>query len=84
MTEVTILTQASCVSCTQAKEIFSRLALEYPINVHEEDLNTEIGRALALKHGVMFAPGVLVNGKLFSFGRLSEKKLRKHLSEQCD
>lgn len=84
MTEVTILTQASCVFCTQAKEIFSRLGAEYPINVHEEDLNTEIGRALALKHGVMFAPGVLINGKLFSFGRLSEKKIRKHLSEQCD
>ena len=82
MTEVTILTQASCTFCIRAKEILSRLALEYPLNVHQEDLNTEVGRALAIKHGVMFAPGILINGKLFSFGRLSEKKLRKHLLEQ--
>ena len=82
MTEVTILTQASCTFCVQAKEILSRLALEYPLNFHQEDLNTEVGRALAIKHGVIFAPGILINGKLFSFGRLSEKKLRKHLLEQ--
>lgn len=82
MTDVTILTQASCAFCIQAKDIFSRLALEYPLNVHQEDLNTEVGRALAIKHGVMFAPGILINGKLFSFGRPSEKKIRRHFSQK--
>ncbi len=82
MTDVIILTQSFCTFCEQAKEIFSRLTLEYPLNIQEIDLDTEAGRDLAIKHGVMFAPGILINQKLFSFGRPSEKKLRKYFAEQ--
>lgn len=79
MTNVTILTQTSCVSCGQAKEVLSRLAADYFLQIHEVRLDTEDGRSLAARHGVIFAPGILIDGKLFSYGRLSEKKLRRHL-----
>ena len=80
MTNITILTQTDCASCVQAKEVLSRLALEYPVQVREVGLDTEDGRELAARHGVVFAPGILIDGDLFSYGRLSEKKLRRHLS----
>lgn len=80
MTDITILTQASCVSCVQAKEILSRLSQEYHLEVREVSLETEEGRGIAGRTGVVFAPGILISGELFSYGRLSEKKLRRHLS----
>lgn len=84
MTGITILTQASCASCVQAKEVLSGLAQEYPLEIREVSLDTEEGRGLAARTGVVFAPGILINGDLFSYGRLSEKKLRRHLSRGRD
>ena len=80
MTNITILTQTDCASCVQAKEVLSRLALEYPVQVREVGLDTKDGRNLAARHGIAFAPGILIDGDLFSYGRLSEKKLRRNLS----
>lgn len=80
MTDVTILTQASCASCVQAKDVLYRLEQEYPLQIREISLDTEEGRGLAAGSGVVFAPGILIDGRLFSYGRLSEKKLRRHLT----
>ena len=79
MTVVTLLTQTSCTFCDQAKETLARLSRERPFEMEEISLETEEGRALGERHGVVFAPGVLVNGAFFSFGRLSERKLRREL-----
>lgn len=76
---VTLLTQADCVLCERAKEVLRRTSEEHLTDVTVVDLTTDAGLALALKHSVLFAPGVLVDGKVFSHGRLSEKKLRRHL-----
>ena len=78
---VTLLTQPDCAMCVQAKEILARTGSEGLTTVDEVDLHTETGRTLALRHGVMFAPGVLVADQPFSFGRLSEKKLRRRLQQ---
>ena len=81
MTDITVLTQPSCAFCDQAQEILLRLAADYTFNVQEIELGTEEGRKLALQHAVMFAPGILIDGKLFSYGRLSEKKLKSQLTQ---
>ncbi|WP_083706417.1 glutaredoxin family protein [Arthrobacter sp. QXT-31] len=80
MTDITILTQASCASCEQAKTVLSGLSEDHSLDIREVSLETEEGRELAGRAGVVFAPGILINGELFSYGRLSEKKLRRHLS----
>lgn len=80
MIRVTILTQPSCVFCEQAFEILNRLAAQYSLEIQEVPLESGEGRTLAIAHGVMFAPAILLDGKLFSYGRLSEKKLRKKLT----
>lgn len=84
MLEITLLTQPSCSYCDHAKEILTRLASQYPLRINEIGLRTEEGEKLAIKHAVMFAPGILLDGKLFSYGRLSEKKLKAHLDLETE
>lgn len=79
MVQITVLTQTSCTYCDKAKEILDRLALDFSFNLSEISLETDEGKRLAIKNGVMFAPGILIDGDLFSFGRLSEKKLKSKL-----
>lgn len=81
--EVTLLTQTSCGLCELAKGILERLGNEYSLSVTEVDLGTEVGRQLAAEAGVLFAPGVLLDGHPFSYGRLSERKLRRHLDRRA-
>jgi hypothetical protein len=38
-----------------------------------------VTRALATSAGVLFAPGLLVDGRPFGYGRLSERRLRRAL-----
>lgn len=80
--EITLLTQTSCGMCELAKGILARLQSQYPLSVTEVDLRTEVGRRLAEEAGVLFAPGVLVDGRPFSYGRLSEHKLRRLLDRR--
>ncbi len=76
---VLLLTQANCASCDQAKEILDRLAVEYSISVATVDLGSSEGQALAERGGILFPPGVLLDGEPFSYGRLSERRLRREL-----
>jgi glutaredoxin len=81
--QITLLTQTSCGMCELAKEILARLTDEYPLSVTEVDLRAEQGKRLAAVAGVLFAPGVLVDGQPFSYGRLSERKLRRLLDRRA-
>jgi hypothetical protein len=79
MTAITLLTQADCALCAHAKHVLARVGEDHPLQVTEIDLATEHGRALAGRAGVLFAPGVLVDGRPFGYGRLSERRLRRAL-----
>jgi thiol-disulfide isomerase/thioredoxin len=81
--QITLLTQTSCGTCELAKEILARLGSEYPLSVTEVDLRTDEGKRLAAEAGVLFAPGVLVDGQPFSYGRLSERKIRRALDRRA-
>jgi len=79
VTAITLLTQADCVLCEHAKGVLARVAADYPLEVTEIDLASPQGRSLAAGAGVRFAPGVLIDGRPFSHGRLSERRLRRAL-----
>jgi glutaredoxin len=79
MTAITLLTHADCALCEHAKEVLARVGEDHPLEVTEIDLASGEGRALADQARVMFAPGVLVDGRPFGYGRLSERKLRRAL-----
>ena len=77
---VVLLTQTQCRLCEQAKGVLARVATEYPLLVETIDMGSEEGQALADHGGVLFPPGVIVDGRPFSYGRLSERKLRRELA----
>jgi glutaredoxin len=79
--QITLLTQPACGFCDHAKQVLTRLGQDFPLQVTEIDLASDEGQRLAEQAGVVFPPGVLVNGQSFSFGRLSERKLRRVLTQ---
>lgn len=78
--DVTLLVQPDCSLCDHAKQVLARVAVDHPLTVRELPLDTEEGRAMAERGGVLFAPGIFVDGAPFGFGRLSEKRLRRTLA----
>ena len=80
---ITLLTQEQCGLCDHAKALLERIQDDpsSPATVHVVvvDLASADGKRLAAAAGVLFAPGVLLDGKPFSHGRLSERKLRRAL-----
>lgn len=78
--EVTLLTQRDCRFCELAVEILARVGQDHPLSVYRVDLDSPVGCELAARHGVLFAPGVLLDGQMFSYGRLSERRLRRRLA----
>jgi hypothetical protein len=59
--------------------VLARVGADHPLEVTEIDLASEQGQSLAAMAGVLFAPGVLVEGRPFGYGRLSERRLRRAL-----
>lgn len=80
---VDLLTQAECASCEDAKEILADLAQEFSLEVRTVDLASPEGRRLAAAGGVLFPPGILLDGWPFSYGRPSAKKLRRELARRA-
>ena len=76
---VTLLTQADCGLCEQAKAVLARVGVDHSLEVTEVSLSSDDGRALATRAGVLFAPGILLDGAPFGYGRLSERRLRRAL-----
>jgi glutaredoxin len=76
---VTLLTQADCAFCDRAKEILDRLKPDFGFFVEEVALETPQGQSLAERNGVLFPPGIFLEDQLFSYGRPSERKLRREL-----
>ena len=81
--EVLLLTQAHCGFCEQAEALLERLRHEYPLSITHLDLASPEGEALAMRHHVLFAPGILLDGAFFSYGRPSERRLRQELDRRC-
>ncbi len=79
MTEIVLLTKEDCHFCEQAKDVLMRMRGEFELRLPEVPLESDEGRDLAPKSGAPFPPVVFVDGAPFSYGRLSERKLRKAL-----
>lgn len=80
MTSVLLLTKEDCSLCDDAKDVLERLRPRYGLEIQSISLESEEGRRLALTSGAAFPPVVFVDGELFSYGRLSERRLRRALT----
>jgi len=76
---ILILTQPECTFCDAAKAIFERLSRDYPLSVSMVAVDSPDGASLAQRGGVMFPPGIFIDGKPFSYGRPSERKIRREI-----
>ena len=79
---IVLLTQENCAFCDHARRMLERLSGEYGFSVSIVDLASGEGQALAERGGVMFPPGIFVDGEPFSYGRPSERKLRRELGRR--
>jgi glutaredoxin len=80
---ITLLSRDNCGFCDHAKQVLARVGGQYPLQVTEISLDSREGRAIATPAGVLFAPGVLIDGQPFSFGRVSERKLLRTLEKRA-
>ncbi len=81
-TLVTLLTQPDCALCEHAETVLARVGVDYPLRIEEIDLRSPDGQRLAAAAGVLFAPGILLDGHPYAFGRLSERALRRTLTRR--
>jgi len=79
MTEVVVLSSPACHLCKDALEALGELGREFPIRVREVGVESPEGRELLRLYHPAMPPAVLVDGSLFSVGRLPRKKLRRLL-----
>ena len=82
--ETVLLTKSDCSFCDEAKAMLERLSSEFPLSIRAVFLDSTEGQELAIRNGLLFPPGILLNGKPFSYGRPSEGKLRQHLRALSD
>jgi glutaredoxin len=80
--QVLLLTQERCGFCAQAKALLARLSDEYGFSISTLDVNSPEGQALAMRGGVLFPPGIFIDGEPFSYGRPSERKLRREIERR--
>lgn len=78
---VLLLTAEGCKYCQEARALLERLRGDYPLQVEALSVETEEGRELAAREGVLFPPGLFVEGAFVQYGRPSERKLRGRLDE---
>lgn len=83
MTRLVLVTTPACSLCDDAKALLSRLRSEFALAVTEVPLDSEDGRALVRRSGALFPPVVVLDGEPFSYGRLSERRLRKALARSA-
>jgi glutaredoxin len=79
---VTVLSAPACELCEHAKAVLARVGEDYDFEIEECSTQTEQGRRLMVEHKVAFPPGILLDGEPFSYGRLSERKLRRELERR--
>ena len=79
---VLLLVQENCAYCEAASAILGRLSAKYPLAVSTVSLETAEGQVLAERNGILFPPGIVIEGEPFAYGRPSEPKLRREIERR--
>ena len=81
---ISVVTQQACTYCDMAKTVLEKLSREYPLTMSIVPIETPEGATLVERGGVVFPPGVFIDGQPFSYGRLSERKIRREIERRLD
>jgi hypothetical protein len=80
---ITLVHAPACHFCDDARAALADLAREYPLRVDLVDATSARGAALVGEHRPGMFPLVLLDGRVFSQGRLPRRKLRALLDRQA-
>ena len=80
---ITVVHAPACHFCADARDALTQLRQEFPIQVELVEADSDTGRALIGIHRPAMFPLVLVDGALFSTGRLPRGKLRALLAKHA-
>jgi glutaredoxin len=75
--EVVVVSAPACHLCADAQTALAEMAHRYALNVRAVEASSEEGRRVVAEHRPAMFPMVLVDGAVFSVGRLPRGKLRK-------
>lgn len=78
--EVTLVVADDCHLCDHAREVLKSLADELSLAVRTVQLDSVEGQKLAERIALIFPPVLLRDGVVISYGRLSQRRLRKELA----
>lgn len=79
--DLTLVVAVGCTLCDHAREVLDAVGRDCPLRVKEIELESEEGQALAEQVPLVFPPVLLRDGAVLSYGRLSERRLRKELGD---
>jgi Glutaredoxin-like domain (DUF836) len=77
--DVVVVRAPACHLCEDAIETLREIATMYPLEVRVVDFGSEEGQAIVGRHRPALSPAVMIDGRLFSSGRLPRKKLVRML-----
>lgn len=83
MIEVVVVSSPSCHLCDDARAALADLAAEFPLSVREVEIRSPEGARIVERYRPAMPPVVLVDGRLFSAGRLPRRKLRRYLERMA-
>jgi len=74
------VTTPGCVECERFKKTWEEIKNDFlDVEFREIDGTAEEGQELIQKHGILSAPGIIINGELFSTGGVNKEKLIEKL-----
>jgi len=77
---VVFVTNVGCHPCQRVKRILAALRPDFPaLDVEEVDFTSPQGLELAVRHNILYPPALLIDGKLFAYGKIFEEPLREAL-----
>lgn len=80
---ILLLTAPGCRYCLDAEQVLAQLATAFEFHLETLSTEDERGRLLALEHGVLFPPGIFLDGELVQYGRPSAGRVRSRLAAAC-
>lgn len=79
--EVLLVTAPGCHFCDEGQRMLDVLKDRFPLTIELVPLMSETGRGLVAKHRVPFPPILLLDGELFGYGRLSQRRVAQRLTD---
>lgn len=80
--EITLVQSRGCHLCADARAAIEDLSARFAIVLTTIDARSAEGVALVVRHRPALQPLVLLDGEMFSAGRLPRRKLERQLSER--